>query len=110
MSHEKQTSRGGGDRLEVDAGNRPFDISATAWLVGQGVRHLNTADKEGELAYARVVELLRRYLRASRKRLRYESVSPLSIMSSTIRTCLPVTFSRRSLSMRTTPLVVVPAP
>jgi len=61
MSHEKQTSRGGGDRLEVDAGNRPFDISATAWLVGQGVRHLNTADKEGELAYARVVELLRRY-------------------------------------------------
>jgi len=60
MSCEKQTSRGGGDSLEVDAGNRPFDISATAWLVGQGVRYLNTADKEGELAYLRVLELLRR--------------------------------------------------
>jgi hypothetical protein len=60
MSCENQTSRGSGDSLEVNAGNRPFDISATAWLVGQGVRYLNTADKEGELAYLRVVEVLRR--------------------------------------------------
>ena len=50
----------GSDRLEVVGGSRPFDNSATAWLVGQGVRYLNTADKEGELAYLRVVELLRR--------------------------------------------------
>jgi hypothetical protein len=51
---------GGGDRLERGGARRPFDHSATAWLIGQGVRHLNTADKEGELAYQRVVELLRR--------------------------------------------------
>lgn len=60
MSCENQTSRGGGDSLEGNAGRRPFDVSATAWLVSQGVRYLNTADKEGELAYLRVVELLRR--------------------------------------------------
>jgi hypothetical protein len=55
-----QSSDGGGDRLEAGAGRRPFDHSATAWLVGQGVRYLNAADKEGELAYRRVVELLLR--------------------------------------------------
>jgi hypothetical protein len=60
MSCEQQPARSGGDCLEVGAGSRPFDVSATAWLVGQGVRYLNTADKEGELAYLRVVELLRR--------------------------------------------------
>jgi len=60
MTYESQMSRRGGDDLEVDAGTRPFDISATAWLVGQSVRYLNTADKEGELAYQRTVELLRR--------------------------------------------------
>lgn len=60
MSCENQTSRGGGDSVEGNAGRSPFDISDTAWLVGQGIRYLNTADKEGELAYLRVVELLRR--------------------------------------------------
>ena len=60
MSCEKQTSQSGGDCLEIGAENRPFDGSATAWLIGQGVRYLNTADKEGELAYLRVVEQLRR--------------------------------------------------
>jgi hypothetical protein len=59
MPCNDQTPRGGGDSLEVSASSRPFDTSATAWLVGQGVRYLNTADKEGELAYLRVVELLR---------------------------------------------------
>ena len=59
MPCDDQTSRGGGDSLEVNAISRPFENSATAWLVGQGVRYLNTADKEGELAYLRVVELLR---------------------------------------------------
>jgi hypothetical protein len=60
MSCENQTSGGGSDSLEVNAGSRPFDISATAWLLGQAVRYLNTADKEGEFAYTRVVEVLRR--------------------------------------------------
>ena len=59
MSCEKQTSVSGGDCLEIGAENRPFDGSATAWLVGQGVHYLNTAGKEGELAYQRVVEQLR---------------------------------------------------
>ena len=59
MSCENQTSKGGGDSLEVNAASRLFDISATAWLVGEAVRYLNTADKEGELAYQRVVEVLR---------------------------------------------------
>ena len=59
MPCDDQTPRDGGDSLEVSASSRPFDTSATAWLVGQGVRYLNTADKEGELAYLRVVELLR---------------------------------------------------
>jgi len=60
MSRDKETPRKGGDCLEVEAGKHPFDVSATAWLVGEGVRYLNTADKEGELAYRRVVELIRR--------------------------------------------------
>ena len=60
MSCENQTSRDGSDSLQVNAASRPFDKSATAWLLGQAVRYLNTADKEGEFAYARVVEVLRR--------------------------------------------------
>lgn len=68
VCREKQASRNG-DCLEVGAGSRPFDGSATAWLVGQGVRYLNTADKEGGLAGDSVgasidcVELQRRILR-----------------------------------------------
>lgn len=58
MAHQEQ-SRHRGDSLEVISGDRPFDLSATAWLIGQGVRYLNTSDKEGELAYKRVGELLR---------------------------------------------------
>jgi hypothetical protein len=50
----------GSDRLDQGAISRPFDGSATAWLLGQAVRYLNTADKEGEFAYTRVVEVLRR--------------------------------------------------
>jgi hypothetical protein len=60
MCNENKTSRDGGDSLEVNGCYRPFDISATAWLIGPGVRFLNTADKEGELAYQRVIEILRR--------------------------------------------------
>jgi HEAT repeat protein len=59
MACEKESRSGGGDCLEGVAGDRPFDFSATAWLIGQAVRYLNTADKEGELAYQRVTELLR---------------------------------------------------
>jgi hypothetical protein len=50
----------GRDSLALGGERRPFDHSATAWLVGEGVRYLNSADKEGELAYQRVIELLRR--------------------------------------------------
>lgn len=60
MSCNDGGSNGGGDSLESRGESRPFDTSATAWLLGQGVRYLNTADKEGELAYQRVVELLSR--------------------------------------------------
>lgn len=59
MSCNNQTSKEGGDRLEVNAAVRPFDKSPTAWLLGQAVRYLNSADKEGEFAYMRVVEVLR---------------------------------------------------
>lgn len=50
---------GGSDTLDLVVGDRHFDSSATAWLIGQGVRYLHMADPEGELAYQRVVELLR---------------------------------------------------
>lgn len=60
MSCEEQTSSGDSDSLEVKAAIRPFDKSATAWLLGQAVRYLNTAGKEGEFEYARTVEVLRR--------------------------------------------------
>ncbi|MDN3513867.1 MAG: hypothetical protein NG747_05645 [Candidatus Brocadia sp.] len=60
MSCDNQTSKGGSDGLEVIPATRLFDKSATAWLLSQAVRYLNTADKEGDLAYARVAEILRR--------------------------------------------------
>ncbi len=59
MSCEEQTSSGDSDSLENKATIRPFDKSATAWLFGQAVRYLNTATKEGEFEYTRVVEVLR---------------------------------------------------
>ena len=60
MSCEKHTSKGDSDSLDVTLAIRLFDKSATAWLLGQAVRYLNTADKEGEFEYTRVVEVLRR--------------------------------------------------
>lgn len=60
MSCKDGGSNDGSDGLESRGESRPFDISATAWLLGQGVRYLNTVDKDGELSYQRVVELLRR--------------------------------------------------
>lgn len=59
MSCEKQQSSGDSDSLEVSA-IRPLDKSATAWLLGQAVRYLNTADKGREFEYTRVVKVLRR--------------------------------------------------
>ncbi len=58
---ENETARGSGDNLEVNLSNHLFDSSATAWVVGQCVRYLNAADKESELAYQRMVMVLRRY-------------------------------------------------
>lgn len=60
MPCAQQTSGDGSDTLQVVDSPRLFDRAATAWLLGQAVRYLNTADKEGELAYARIVEVLRR--------------------------------------------------
>jgi hypothetical protein len=59
MSPEEKERASGSDSVEGMPGERPFDVSATAWLVGEGVRYLNTPSKEGELAYERVAELLR---------------------------------------------------
>jgi hypothetical protein len=58
MSCQEKASPDGSDSLEVVPATRLFDKSATAWLLGQAVRYLNTSDKEGELAYTRVVETL----------------------------------------------------
>jgi len=60
MCCEGQASNDGSDRLEESGTSRPFDGSATGWLLSQAVRALNTADKEGEAAYGRSVEVLRR--------------------------------------------------
>lgn len=54
-----QTSGRGSDSVEGKMTSRPFDRSGTAWLLGEAVRYLNTADKEGEAGYARAVEVLR---------------------------------------------------
>lgn len=60
MCCEQKEAGGGSDNLDVVSGPRQFDRSATAWLLGQAVRYLNSADTEGEVAYARTAELLRR--------------------------------------------------
>lgn len=60
MTCQDRTARTESDSLTASAASRPFDRSATAWLVGQAVRYLNTAGKEGEYEYGRVVEVLRR--------------------------------------------------
>lgn len=44
--------------MHVEEARRHFDHSTTAWLIGEGVRHLHSADKGGEVSYQRVVELL----------------------------------------------------
>ncbi len=59
MNPDKRNQTSGGDSVEQMPGERPFDVSATGWLVGEGIRYLNTPGKEGELAYNRVIELLR---------------------------------------------------
>ena len=60
MCCDDKASNDGSDRLTESGVSRPFDGSATGWLISQAVRALNTADKEGEAAYGRSVELLRR--------------------------------------------------
>jgi hypothetical protein len=60
MSCGDPTNNNGSDSLVVNAGKHPFDRSATAWLIGQAVRYLNTADKEGEFVYPQTIELLGR--------------------------------------------------
>jgi hypothetical protein len=60
MSCEKrQSNEVESDCLEVKAVTSPFDESPTAWILGMAMRYLNTAGKEGEFEYARVVKALR---------------------------------------------------
>jgi hypothetical protein len=59
MSCKNQSTGGGDDSLEVKDGHSPFDRSGTAWLLGNAVRYLNSADKEAEAEYQRVIEVLR---------------------------------------------------
>jgi hypothetical protein len=49
---------GGGDAFDLGTPARHFDRSATAWLVGQAVAHLNRDDDEGAHGYRQVTELL----------------------------------------------------
>lgn len=58
MSCNDPVERAGKDGVELVAGPRVFDVSTTAWLLGEAVRYLNTADEEGALAYRRVIEIL----------------------------------------------------
>jgi hypothetical protein len=59
VERQEPTRRTATDSVEGVPGDRPFDVSATASLVGEAVRALNSAGKEGELAYRRMTELLR---------------------------------------------------
>jgi hypothetical protein len=59
MTCGSQTSKDGSDALELKEALRPFDKSATGWLLGQAVRCLNAAGKEAEFDYGRVTENLR---------------------------------------------------
>jgi len=46
------------DHFEVTEGDHPFDLSSTAWLVGQGVRLLQSVDEQGKGSFRYVIELL----------------------------------------------------
>jgi hypothetical protein len=48
-----------GDGVDPRLGRRLFDHDAVAWLVGEGVRHMNAVEPDGEMSYFRVLELLR---------------------------------------------------
>ncbi len=58
MANKNVETDAGRDSLELDSASRPFDLSATAWLVGQAVTQLNTAGKEGEYLYGHTTKLL----------------------------------------------------
>ena len=47
------------DHFEVTEGDHPFDLhSFTAWLVGQGIRLLQSTDEQGKRSFRYVIELL----------------------------------------------------
>ncbi len=58
---KEQGQRRAGDGLELTGPERHFDGSTTAWLIGNYVKYLNVdeGNKQGQLALARVIELLR---------------------------------------------------
>jgi hypothetical protein len=59
VASQEPTRRTPTDSVEGAPGDRPFDVSATASLVGEAVRGLNSAGPAGELTYDRMTELLR---------------------------------------------------
>lgn len=58
MASERRPDSGDGDHLKLIGPSRRFDDSAAEWLLGQAVRYLNSAGKDAEFEYARVVEVL----------------------------------------------------
>src|SRR5438067_2380517 len=59
ISCRSQSSGGGDDSLEVNGGHSPIDQSGTRWLLSEAVRCLNSAEKDAEASYLRVIEVLR---------------------------------------------------
>lgn len=60
MSCNGSSSQSSGDGMEFVMGPHLFGASATGWLLGEAVRHLHSADREGEASYKRAVEQLSR--------------------------------------------------
>lgn len=48
------------DKLEIQFERRSSVASANAWLIQKGINYLNSADKEAEVSYKYVIELLTR--------------------------------------------------
>ncbi len=54
QNHEIKCS----DYFESVEDNHPFDLTCTSWLIGQGIRYLQTTDERGETWFKYVTELL----------------------------------------------------
>lgn len=56
---KEKTSKKRGDCFEAEQGRQWFDVSGTAWLVGEAVRYLNGAEPLDERRYQHTLQLLR---------------------------------------------------